>query len=446
MKNNRVVGRGSTLFVAFICTWLLNSCGSGAVTATDPAAGTPLSVFPAVADVFPDIPTTFTVSGGTPAYSVFSSNNVALPLTQAVSGGTFTIVANSVAADTAVDITVRDAVNASTTAKANIRPSSLINQVTFIPSGPTGVGCGTGICSGGDAQVVVKAILNGIVLRSRPIRFDVFQGSFQIVTPGTNALVNTLIVNTDEQGEAVVRISTPAGANTQTATMQFTDTTSGLARRFNFNIIQQTSGVGILSTLPSGAITIKGAKGAVGQDGACPSGARVDFYVFGGTPPYTIASPLPLVATPVSGTAPSSGSGFSVIVNGCGTVSMIVTDSKGLTIETSQIISQQGDKGEAATATTLTVAPTAVTVGCGQSASVNLVGAGNFTASIVTGGVNAGANAGTFTVSPTAGPIPSVVTFSRGTTGPSQPTTITVNIVAGSTVTPVTVTTQASCP
>jgi hypothetical protein len=450
VKNNRAVGRGLTLIVALVFTGLLNSCGSGAVSAPDPAAGTALSVFPGTADVFPDVPTTFTVSGGTPAYTIFSSNSVALPVTSAVSGSTFTIVPAAVSADTAVDITVRDTTNKSITARANVKPTTLINQVTFTPIAPTGTGCGTGLCSGGDAQVVVRAVLNGVVLRSRPIRFEVYQGSFQIVTPGTGILVNSLVVNTDEQGEAVIRITTPASIGTQTATLQFSDTASGLSRRFNFNIIQQTSGVGVLSSLPSGSITIKGAKGAAGQEGKCPVD-RVDFYVYGGTPPYSIVSPLTSVASPLNSTAPTSGSGFGVRVDGCGTVSLIITDSKGLTIETAQIIAQQGDRGEAVSATTLTVAPTSVTVGCGQSASINLVGSGNFSTSIVTSGVNAAANsAGTFTISPTAGAIPSVVTFARSAgsvaTPNTQPSSITVNVVAGATVTPVTVTTPASCP
>lgn len=444
MKKNRTVVRGLTLIATLCVAGLLNSCGSGAVSAPDPAAGSALSVFPGTADVFPDTPTTFTVSGGTPAYTIFSSNSVALPVTSAVTGSTFTIVPAAVSADTAVDITVRDAANKSITARANIKPGTLINQVTFTPIGPTGTGCGTGgICSGGDAQIVVKAVLNGVVLRSRPIRFEVYQGPFQIVTPITNVLVNSLIVNTDEQGEAVIRITTPASIATQTATLQFTDTASGLSRRLNFNIIQQTSGTGVLSSLPSGSITIKGGKGDVGQAGKCP-GTRVDFYVFGGTPPYTITSPLPILASPINSVVTSSGGGFAVQLGGCGSVSLIITDSKGLSIETAQIIAQQGDAGDAAApvTTTLTVAPTSITVGCGQSASISLAGSGNFSTSIVTAGVNAG-----FTIAPTAGTIPSPVTFRRDATpANTQPTSIIVNVVAGATITPVTVNTPATCP
>ena len=77
-----------------------------------------------------------------------------------------------------------------------------------------------------------------MILRNRAIRFDVFQGGFQLVTPGSGTLVSSLAINTDEQGEAVARITANVGAITQVATIQTTDVTSGLARRYNFTIVQ----------------------------------------------------------------------------------------------------------------------------------------------------------------------------------------------------------------
>lgn len=448
VKNKQWFAWLGSVSIGAILGSTLVSCGSGAVSSGPSTGGSTLSVFPVTADVFPDTPTTFTVSGGTPAYSLFSSNSAALPLSGTFSGNTFTVVGSPVSANTAVDITVKDAANNSVVAKANLHPATLNNQITFTPLAPTGTGCGSGssaaLCGGGDAQVVVKAVMNGVILRARPIRFDVYQGSFQLVTPGTGILVNTLTVNTDEQGEAVVRLTAATGASTQVATLQSTDVTTGLVRRYNFNIIQQTSGSGILSTLPSGAITIKGAKGAIGQEGSCPGGAsaRVDFYVFGGTPPYRIASPLPGIVSVSPETVVSSGGSFTAQLMGCGKTSLIVTDSKGLSIETASIEAQQGDKGDTAPTTTLTVAPTAVTVGCGQTASVTVAGSGNFSTTVTTAGVNPLH----FSVSPTAGPIPSTISFMRANTGTGVPTAIRVNVIAGSTVTGVDVTTTAACP
>ena len=120
---------------------------------------------------------------------------------------------------------------------------------------------------------------NGLVLRNRAIRFDVFQGSFQLVTPGSNVLVNSLSVNTDEQGEAVARLSIAAGAATQVATIQTTDTATGLARRYNFNVVQQVSGRWFADHLAKRKGDIQRRKGSAGQDGFCPGAAAVDYYV-----------------------------------------------------------------------------------------------------------------------------------------------------------------------
>jgi hypothetical protein len=428
---NRIIGRGATLLLFAASAVVLGACGSGAVSAPptpDSAAGTPLAVSPPTVDLFPDLPTTFTITGGRSGYTATSSNSAVLPVTTAVVGSTFTVVPSAVPGDTAIDITVRDALNASATAKATVKPSALNSQVTFTPLNPVGSGCGTGLCSGSDAQVVVKAVLNGVVLRSRAIRFDVYQGTFQLVTPGTGALVSALTVSTDEQGDAVVRILANAAVPTQVATLQSTDVTSGLARRFNFNIVQATSG---LSTLPSGAIAIKGAKGAVGQDGSCPIGARVDFYIFGGLPPYSIGSPLPGVLTPITTSVATSGGSFGVQVSGCGKASMIVTDSKGLAIETASIDAQQGDSGSSASTASLAVTPSPLPLGCGQTATVSLTGSGNYTAT------KPSLDPALFSLTPSAGAIPGSITFTRSNSGSvsgnvfGSSTEIVVNISSG---------------
>jgi hypothetical protein len=334
--------------------------------------------------LFPDLPTTFTITGGRSGYTAFSGNSAVLPIAATVIGSTFTVVPNAVAADTVIDITVRDTVNAAATAKVTVKPTTLINQITFTPFGPTGAGCGTNaLCSGGDAQIVVKAVQNGVVLRNRPIRFDAFKGDFQFVVLATGAKVSSLVVNTDEQGEATVRITANVGAATQVATIQTSDVTSGLSRRYNFNIVQQVSGVGILSTLPSGDITFTGAKGLPGEVGSCPIGAAVNYYIFGGTPPYTVVSPLPGVALMTPGIVGTNGGRFTAQVTGCGKVAFIVTDATGRTIETSSLISAQGAKGDAITTPpSLTVNVTSLTIDCGASSSVTVSGNGTYTTTI----------------------------------------------------------------
>jgi hypothetical protein len=422
----------------------LGACGSGAVGAapdTTPVPSTPLAVSPPSADLFPDIPTTFTVTGGKPSYTVFSSNSVVLPVTAALPGATFTVIPGPVTAETIVDITVRDSVNTSASTKATVKPSTLINQVTFTPVGPTGNGCGANaLCSGGDALFSVTAALNGVALRNRTIRFDATQGGFQIVTPVSGVLVNSLQVNTDEQGVAVARITATAGASTQVATLKSTDVTSGMNRTYSFNIAQVTSGVGILSILPSGAVTITGAKGGVGQDGFCPTG-RVDFYVFGGTAPYSVVSPLPGFAT-IS--APSivntNGGSFTAQILGCGKTSFIVTDATGRTVETSTVEGVQGAKGDAATTTPFSVSPIAFNIACGSSGTISLSGSGSFTSNVTNGG-------SAFVVNPSADILPKSVSVFAGSSSVSPAkVTFTSNGVPLTSTISLTGTVGGSCP
>jgi hypothetical protein len=428
----------------------LNACGSGAVGAppdTTPVASTPLAVSPPTADLFPDVPTTFTITGGKPGYSAFSSNNVVLPVTATLPGATFTVIPGPVTAETVVDITVKDAANASASAKATVKPTTLNNQITFTPFAPTATGCGTNaICSGGDAQVVVKAALNGVVLRNRAIRFDAFQGNFQFVTPGSDALVPSLSINTDDQGEASARLRVGAGVPTQVATLQTTDVASGLARRYNFNIVQQTDGKGILSVLPSSGITIKGAKGILGQNsgqGTCGVGTAIIFYVFGGTSPYSAASPQPSVAVVSQPIAATDGTSFRSEVRDCGKIAFIITDSAGRTIETAALEIQRGDPAETPVAASLIVRPEALELVCGGSGSISLAGSGTFTIDTVP--ANIGANV---SLSPTFGDVPIVlsptITVARAAKG-AAPADIVLNINSGATTTKLKLTVPASC-
>jgi len=406
----------------------LASCGSGAVSSPpDKIAATPLSVSPPSANLFPDLATTFTISGGTPAYSAFSSNSVVLPVAATVNGTIFTVTAKPVTADTDVDITVRDTASAApATVKVTVKPTTLNNQVKFSPVGPTGNGCGTNaLCSGGDALFSVTAALNGVVLRNRGIRFDVAQGSFQIVTPGSGPLVSSLLVNTDEQGVATVRVTANAGAPTQVATLKSTDVTSGLARSYSFNIAQVTSGVGILSVLPSAAIKLTGANGAAGQDGLCPSGQLVDFYVFGGTPPYLIASPLPGFARILTPVVRTNGGSFTAQILNCGKTAFVVSDATGRSLETSTVEGIQGAKGTATTTTTFGVSPAEFNMYCADKFIANLSpGTGTFTASTTNGGGDG------FSVQPTAGELKSLtytpITFTTSRASVASPVTVTI--------------------
>ena len=463
---NHLSSRGSwaryaVVIAAFSAmTGLLSSCGGGGAASTTPAAPPPpppviaLGVLPTAADVFADLPTDISISGGTAPYTAGSSNIALVPLPavtgSAATGFKVTILARSANVDTPVTVTIRDSLGATVNIALNVKATTLNNAVSITALSPTGTGCGTGICSGGDARVVVTAVLNGIKLTNRPIRFDVFQGDFRFVTPGTNALVTSIVVNTDENGEAVVRMTVLVTAPTQVATLSSTDTVSGLVRRTNFNIVQQTNGAGILSILPSGTTTFTGSKPAVGLPAQCPFGGVVDHYIYGGTPPYTVVSPLPQFLTVTPSIVTTNGGSYRVTQSGCGTSSLIVTDALNRVIESPSVVGVAGPAGDAPpppVAPTIAVTPTTLTVGCGDTGTVSVSGSGTFTTSVSTAGVPPGA----FTVSPPTGTIPGTISFTRnvGTFAPVSPASATRNIVvniAGATVVPVTVTVPASCP
>ena len=419
------------------------------IFAVDATAPQPLQVLPVSANVFPSVPSEFTISGGSGGYTLISSNSIVVPA-PTISASKFTVLATNVSVDTAVIISVRDSAGTTVTVTIVVKPNpaaTLNNTVTITPIAPSGTGCGGGLCSGGDARIVVTAALNGIKLVNRPIRFDVSQGDFRFVTPGTNAtiLVPSLIINTDEFGEAVARIQAIVTARTQVATLTVTDTASGSVRYANFAVVQTTSGTGILSSLPSSPVTFTAAKPGAGQPPQCPIGGVIDHYIYGGTPPYVVVSPSPQFLTVFPSIVTTNGGSYKVTQNGCGTASLVVTDAQNRVVQSSSVIGALGPSGDAVvpTPTTLTVAPTTHTLLCGQTGTSTLSGSGTYTASVSTTGVPAGA----FSVIGTTGAIPGTISFTRNNgIAAASPTTITVNLVAGTIAIPVTVTIPASCP
>jgi hypothetical protein len=162
-------------------------------------------------------------------------------------------------------------------------------------------------------------------------------------------------VVSDAAGNATVIIQASVNTPTQPAILRATEVASGNAVNGSFTIVQVTDGSAILSVVPDTA-TITGATTA-----SCTSGFRIDFYLYGGTPPYTVSSTFPAAVTLGNSVVASSGGFFTAITNGTCVNPLVFTivDSVGRQI-TAKLINQPGT---AAPPTPPTPAAIAITPG-----------------------------------------------------------------------------------
>jgi hypothetical protein len=260
----------------------------------------------------------------------------------------------------------------------------------------------------------------GAPLAGRQVRFDVVQGDFSIssTTPG-QPLVQSLTVTTDQNGNATVRLVVPTTAATQIATIRATDVIGGSSVVGQFTIAQFVNGNSVLSIIPTGVTTFMGPDTAT-----CSSGASATFFVFGGTPPYTIATNFPTAITISGSPVLRSGGGFTITTNGtCFTgLTFAITDAAGRTLLTPPTASNVF--GTAAPApSAIVITPPSQTGSCALASN-------NFDF-LATGGT------GTFSAALTPAPAGSAVSVSTGTIHVTLPasapgTVFTVNISSGS--------------
>ncbi len=278
----------------------------------NPDTAVPLVVLPANSIVFSGVPTALSVTGGVKPYRAFSSNAAVLPVTQNVAGDTIALLPGSVAADTSVTVTVQDSGNATVSATVTVRAATLLNTLTITPNATD---CGeNAICSGQTGTATVQLQLpGGGPAAGRQVRFDVVAGPYGIVTngaPPTQATVPSLVVVSDAGGNAQVIIRANVDAPTQPAQIRVTDLTSGQQITGSFLIQQRTDGATLLTVVPSEA-NITGA-----FTDECSTGFRVDYFIYGGTPPYRITQTFPTAAILINSTVNASGGFFSVQTNG----------------------------------------------------------------------------------------------------------------------------------
>jgi len=365
----------------------LAGCGGGSGAPNNPYEPPPpaipaLLVLPSAITVYPGTPATLTVSGGVAPYRAFSTDATALPVSTTVNGETIVLAANPVNATTTVQITVQDARGVvSTPVTVTVSPSPLLPSLITITSNPNPAcaAVDNSICSGGTGTATVKVTgAGGLGIKGRSVRFDVVQGTFQLVsTNPAQPLVTTLTTTTDTNGDAVVILSVPADTPTQTGILRATDITTGQQITGAFQILQMTIDGAVLSVLPLGTTTITGP-----DTTTCSAGVTVSYYIFGGTPPYRVETNFPQAISIGGAPVTRSGGSFTATTNGTcfENLTFVITDATGRTIPSGSypfITNEPGDTAPTPPLTPLVVTPGAIAkANCVPANTFQFIGTG----------------------------------------------------------------------
>jgi len=395
----------------------LAACGGGNGAPNNPFQGGagPLSISPAVATLYSGNPFVFAVTGGNAPYAITSSDQAVLPAVGTLDGNTLVVTPGNVGADTSVTLTVRDAQNQSVTAAITVKPALLLPASITITGNPNCGDSGADLCSGQDGTASVQVLgPAGAPLAGRDVRFDVVQGNFALssTAPG-QPLVSSLTVTSDQNGNATVRIVVPNNAATQIATIRATDVTSGSSVVGQFTIAQFVNGSTVLSVIPTGTTTFTGP-----DSEHCASSGAATFYIFGGTPPYTVAPTFPNAVQINGAPVQRSGAGFTIVPTGnCfENLTFAIIDATGQTVPNPPTVTNV--KGENAPTVPLSVAPSqsggspSSRVSCAGTFSFTITGKAPFSATASDPTVTL-SNGGTVAASPG---VLSVSTFTPGST------------------------------
>lgn len=398
------------------------------------ATVSPLAALPATITAYFNTPALLVASGGLPPYRILSSNPAIIPSSSWSQSGDFMVLARNVGAETLVGLVLQDSSGQAVEVAVTVKPAPLLNvfTVTPVPAAP-GVGCGTAVCSGQEATAsVTLRSFEGGALPGRQVRFDVVQGEYLFFSDNpAQPLVSSMIVTSDQNGLAIVRLKANTNAVTGAALIRATDLVTGNQVNGNFVIAQYTDGTGTISVLPN-ATTIQAY-----YDDECSSGVSGTLYIFGGTPPYRVVSEfpndLPIVGAPVL----TNGGGFTFSTRGVCLLPavVIVTDATGRTV-TATVRNEPGTherEDDNFSPQPLAVTPTAATLKCGESAS--------FT---ITGGINRKYVAAALSPLVRATITGETATVAMGTTAPAG-AAVNVDISDGRSIVPVAVT-PSGCP
>lgn len=428
----------SRYVLALLASLLLAACGGGGASSSPTLAGGPLLVGPDGATFYGGVSATIVISGGKAPYVVISSEPGVMPVPSQVKGSFQVLPANTSVVDAglppgslpvkSVLITVRDSLG-----------SSLAITIKVAQNFLTGYGFSFGAstcqasppCAGGETVLTFDTTFNGNLHGNEAFRVEKVRGPFQFVDPlNSNNQTDTIVTASDHSGTITTVIRVAAGVPSQVGIVRLVHIGTGASVEYNFTI-SGTAASGTLTIIPS-TVSFTGI-----SDQFCGTGSA-DVYVFDGQAPYTALCPNPNTSvSPATSTTNPGKFTFSANNNAvCLTDEpCIITDNTGARV----IVPITTKKGEAPPAPpALTVSPTSLTLACGASGSVTVIGgAGTYAANSSNPRVTAIVSGNT-------------VTIKRLTGDPALPATVpitaTVAITDGATISNVSVTITPDVP
>jgi hypothetical protein len=431
--------------LALVSAVMLSSCGGGGSATT--TQGGPLALLPSSGSIYAGVPYVISITGGAGPYTLGSSEPLLLAVPQTVRGNTITVVANNPGVvDTGLDpndvprrsviITVRDNTGQNVTASYNVLQNFLTSYgISFSPTScadPAALVPGS-VCAGGEIGVRLSATFAGNLAGNRQFRLEVLRGPFFWVHPTTGIVGNSVTVTSDHQGVVTAIMRTAAGIPTQIAVLRVVDVATGVYTDHTF-VIDGANANAVLTAIPQ-AFTFTGPDNVT-----CGTGVG-DFLVFDGLPPYSATSSNPNVT--VEALDPNSNPGrFRIRAINPGIclseATVVVVDSLGARTTVTVTTEAGANPPPAPPPPPLNVAPNAITLGCGQSGSVSIVGGS---------GTSRSASSPDPRISATA--TGNTLTITRvGLPGPGTGGNVTsqVNVSDGAAIATVTVTHPATCP
>lgn len=421
-----------------VSAFLIASCGGGGAE-TRAVDTNPIALNPPTATFYAGVKNTLTIAGGFGPFQMTSSDPGILAVPQVTNDRLIDVVPQQpgvvdagLAADVlqvrTVNIVVRDAFGNFATSSIQVAQNFLTGYGMFI--GTSTCGAAT-LCAGGETTLFFDSTFNGVLYAGHQFRIERVRGPFQFLDPlNSNNQVDAVTVTADHEGKftTVVRVAT--GAPSQVALIKITDIQTG-AYTYRSIPILATPATTTLAIVPD-AINLTGPNA-----NTCGFG-NVDVLVFDGQAPYTATCPNPQIQ--VNGSPSTTQPGRFTFVVGANTTCLtaeqcVIQDASGARV----IVPITTVKGSAPTNPPLAVSPSSLTLTCGATGAVTVVGgSGSYSVNSTHPQVTASVSGNTVSITRAAIDVAPPVG--------GYPTTATISITDGATVTSVTATVPAICP